>query len=154
MIHNIKYDNDLLFAINITGNENYELNININAGIASKDYLYSKIIDSKETNLEFNLLEGEWKDFQYVFNLTEDLSLMYSSENYYIFFEIYSTNPNSQLSNVKIFFTNNFISTIIRACPIPIPDQIIYNVESEDDDSVIYSVNKSITIFNLNSHKK
>ena len=79
---------------------------------------------------------------------------MYSSENYYIFFEIYSTNPNSQLSNVEIFFTNNFISTIIRACPIPIPAQIIYNVENEDDDSMIYQVNKSITIFNLNSNEK
>ena len=79
---------------------------------------------------------------------------MYSSQNYYIFFEIYSTNPNSQLSNVEIFFTNNLISTIIYAIPIAdAEEQIIYNVENEDDDSIVYQVNKTITIFNLSKEK-
>ncbi len=97
-------------------------------------------------------MEGKLEDFQYVFNLTGNESLMYSSGNYYIFFEINST--NSELSNVEIFFTNNFIATL-RAKPIvDLPDQIIYTVENEDDDSLIYQVNKSITIFNLDSKEK
>ena len=97
-------------------------------------------------------MEGKLEDFQYVFNLTGNESLMYSSGNYYIFFEINST--NSELSNVEIFFTNNFIATL-RAKPIvDLPDQIIYTVENEDDDSIIYQVYKTITIFNLNSNEK
>ena len=65
---------------------------------------------SNETNLKFNLSEEEFNNSQYSFNLTRNLSLKYSSQNYYIFFKINST--NSHLSKVEIFFTNNFIAPI------------------------------------------
>ena len=97
-------------------------------------------------------MENEFEHSQYGFNLNANLSLMYSSENYYIFFEIYST--NSQLSDVEIFFKNNFISNDDAIDIRNETDQIIYNVESEDDTDTKYQVNKTITIFNLDSKEK